>query len=236
MRRHQFETYLDKVFDFSSRVAALADGRCYSDHSAQKVFDAVFLGSACQFGSLHRIESECQQGVLRHRIGPLSEDTIGYSLERQHPSALFALSCDIARQLKRNQVLASRRSRGRVIAAVDGIEICSSFRRCCSLCLERRVTHKLGEEMREDLQYYRRISVVSIVSGTFPLPLGIRFQQKGEEEVACSLALLKELRQRLGPRFFDVLMADSLYLQTPFVKNIEVLGLGLGYQPQSQSA
>lgn len=224
MRRHRFETYLDKVFDFSSQVAKLPDGRQYSDHSAQKVFAAVFLGSACQFGPVHRIESECQRGALRHRIGRLSEDTIGYALERQDPEAIFALGCELARQMKRNQVLASTWSRGLVVAAVDGIEICSSFVRCCALCLERRVTHKVGEELREDIQYYHRISVASVVSSAFPIPLGIRFQKKGEDEVACSLALLQQLRERLGPRFLDVLVADALYLQTPFVKELEKLG------------
>lgn len=224
MRRHQFETYLDKVFDFSSQVAELPDGRQYSDHSTKKVFDAVFLGSACQFGPLHRIESECRQGALRHRIGHVSEDTIGYALERQDPEAIFALGCKLARQMKRNQVLVSSWSRGRVVAAVDGIEICSSFVRCCALCLERKVTRKVGEELREDIQYYHRISMASIVSSAFSIPLGIRFQNKGEDEVACSLALLQRIREHLGPRFFDVLVADALYLQTPFVKEIEKLG------------
>lgn len=213
------------MFDFAARVAKLPDGRSYSSHSAQKVFDAVFLGSACQFGPLHRIETECRQGTLRHRIGSLSEDTIGYTLERQDPSAIFALGCDIARQLKRNQVLASTWSRGLVVAAADGIEICSSFARCCPHCMERTMKHKVGEELREDTQYYHRISVVTIVSGSFPIPLGLRFQKNSEDEVACTLALLEDLRQRLGPRFFDVLVADALYLQTPFVKKIEALGL-----------
>jgi hypothetical protein len=131
LRRHPFETYLDKVFDLSARVAALPDGRCYGMHSARKVFAAVFFGSACQFGSLHQIEAECRQGRLRHCIGALSEDTIGYTLEWQDADAIFTLGCDIARQLKRNQVLLSTWSRGRVVVAVDGIEICSSFRRCC---------------------------------------------------------------------------------------------------------
>lgn len=224
MQRHQFETYLDKVFDFSTRVAELPDGRCYATHSARKVFDAVFLGSACQFASLHRIESECRQGALRHRIGSLSEDTIGYTLERQEPSALLALGCTLARQLKRNQVLTSTWSRSLLVAAADGIEICSSFARCCPHCLERTVKHKVGEELREDTQYYHRISVVTLVSGSFPVPLGLRFQKKGEDEVACTLALLEDLRRHLGPRFFDVLVGDALYLQSPFVHKIEALG------------
>ena len=225
MRRHQFETYLDKVFDFSARVAALPDGRSYAAHSAQKVFQAVFLGCACQFASLHRIESECRQGALRHRIGPVSEDTIGYVLERQDPDAVFNLLCDIARQLKRNQVFASSWSRGLVVAAVDGIEIWNSYARCCDNCLERKMKCKLGEQECEQTQYYHRMSVVTIVSSAFPIPLGIRFQNKGEDELACSLALLQDLLRQLGRRFLDLLVADALYLRSPFVREIEALGL-----------
>ena len=142
LSRHQFEKYLDQVFDFFTRLAALPDGRCYGNHSLQKIFEAVFLGSACQFDPLHRIETECRQGALRRRIGRVSEDAIGYTLERQDPHAIFALGCDLARQLKRNQVLASTWSRGLVVAAVDGIEICT-FVGCCSRCLERTVKDKL---------------------------------------------------------------------------------------------
>lgn len=213
------------MLDFAARIAALPDGRCYANHSAQKILEAVFFGSACQFGPLHRIETECREGALRHRIGRVSEDAIGYTLERQDPGAIFALGCAIARQLKRNLVFASTWSRGLVVAAVDGIEICSSSLRCCSGCLERTVKAKVGGELREQVQYYHRISVVSIVSAAFPIPLGIRFQYKGEDEVACSLALLEDLVGQLGRRFLDVLVADALYLRTSFVEKIQALGL-----------
>jgi hypothetical protein len=93
---------------------------------------AVFLASACQCGPLHRVEDECRQGVLRRRIGAISEDDIVYVLERQDSTALFDLGCTIARQLKRNGIFASSWSRGRVVAAIDGIEICSFYVRCCS--------------------------------------------------------------------------------------------------------
>ena len=43
--------------------------------------------------------------------------------------------------------------------------------------------------------------------------------------MACSLDLLRELRAELGSRFLDLLVADALYLQAPFVKAIEGLGL-----------
>lgn len=147
MRRHQFEAYLDKVFDFSARVDALPEGRRSPQHPGKKILDAVFLGAACQFPALLRIEAECQQGALSKRIGAVSEDALGYALKRNDPGALFALGCEIAAQLKRNGVLRSHWSRGLVVAAVDGIEICSSFVRSCEHCMERKITHLVDGEL-----------------------------------------------------------------------------------------
>lgn len=225
MSRHRFETYLDKVFGFSQLVSALPEGRQSPQHSWQRVFDAVFLGAAMQMPSLLQIEAACCGGALANRIGPISDDTLGYALERQSPKQVFALSCEIARRLKRNGVLRSDWSRGLVVGAVDGIEICSSFARCCDACMEREVQHKVRGEMRTDIQYYHRIVAVALVSTPFPIPLGIRFQKDGEGEVSCALALLQDLVAQLGRRFLDLLVGDALYLQAPFVKEVEGLGL-----------
>ena len=223
--RHRFEAYLDKVFGFSTLVSALPEGRQFPQHSWKKVFDAVFLGAAMQIPSLLQIEAECHHGALAQRIGPISDDTLGYSLERQSPEPVFALSCAIARRLKRNGVLRSDWSRGLVVGAVDGIEICSSFARCCDACMEREVQHKVNGEMQTEIQYYHRIVVVVLVSPEFPIPLGVRFQKNGEGEIACALALLQDLVGQLGRRFLDVLVGDALYLQAPFVQEVERLGL-----------
>lgn len=225
MIRHRFETYLDKVFDFSDLVNSLPEGRKFPQHPCKKVFDAVFLSAAMQIPSLLQIEAECRSGALAKRIGPISADTLGYALERQSPQPVFALGCEIARRLKRNGVLRSDWSRGLVVAAVDGIEICSSFLRCCDACMEREIEHKVNGEMRTDLQYYHRIVTVAVVSTPFPIPLGLRFQKNGEGEVACASALLRDLDDQLGRRFLDVVVADALYMQTPFVQEVERLGL-----------
>jgi len=225
LTRHRFEAYLDKVFGFSDLVSSLPEGREFPQHAWKKVFDAVFLGAAMQIPSLLQIEAECCGGALAKRIGPISDDTIGYALERQSPEPVFALSCEIARRLKRNGVLRSDWSRGLVVAAVDGIEICSSFVRCCDACMEREIEHKVNGELRVDIQYYHRIVVVAVVSTPFPIPLGLRFQKNGEGEVGCALALLQDLDHQLGRRFLDVLVGDALYMQAPFVKEVERLGL-----------
>ena len=206
-------------------MGALPEGREFPQHSWKKVFDAVFLGAAMQIPSLLQIEAECHDGALAKRIGPISDDTLGYALQRQPPEPVFALSCEIARRLKRNGVLRSDWSRGLVVGAVDGIEICSSFARCCDACMEREIQHKVNGEMRTDIQYYHRIVAVALVSTPFPIPWGLRFQKDGEGEVSCALALLQDLVGQLGRRFLDVLVGDALYLQAPFVKAVEDLGL-----------
>jgi hypothetical protein len=223
--RHRFEVYLDKVFDFLQLVDSLPEGRRRPRHPWQKVFHAVFLGAAMQIPSLLQIQAECRRGSLSKRIGPISDDTFGYALQRQSPEPVFALGCEVARRLKRNGVLRSDWSRGLIVAAVDGIEICSSFVRCCDACMQRQVQHKVGGDLRTDIQYYHRIVAVVIVSTPFPIPLGIRFQKDGESEVNCALDLLKDLLGQLGRRFIDLLVGDALYLQAPFVKEVERLGL-----------
>ena len=229
MSRHRFEAYLDKVFGFSDLVSALAEGRQFPQHPWKKVFAAVFLGAAMQIPSLLQIEAECHDGALAKRIGPIRDDTLGDALERQSPEPVFELSCEIARRLKRNGVLRSAWSRGLVVGAVDGIEICSSFARCCDACMEREVQHKVNGERQTDIQYYHRIVAITLVSTPFPIPLGVRFQKNGEGEVACALALLQDLVDRLGRRYLDVLVGDALYLQAPFVKEVERLGLVWGF-------
>ena len=225
MSRHRFEAYLNKVFGFSDLVRAMPEGRHSPPHPWAKIFDAVFLGAAMQVPSLLQIEAECRRGALAKRIGPISDDTIGYALQRQSPEPVFALGCHVAGRLKRNGVLRSDWSRGLIVAAVDGIEICSSFARCCDACMQREVQHKVRGELRTDVQYYHRIVAVVVVSTPVPVPLGIRFQKDGEAEVPCALALLQDLVDRLGRRFLDLLVGDALYLQAPFVTEVERLGL-----------
>jgi hypothetical protein len=225
LHRRQFEAYLDKVFAWSARVSAWPEGRHGPRHPGKKVGDAVFLGAAVQIPNLHQLEAECRGGVFAQRIGALSEDTLGYALQRQDPAPVFALGCEVARRLKRNGVLHSDWARGRLVAAVDGIEICRSFSRCCDACMEREVEHQVDGQKRKDTQYYHRIVAVVLVSTPFPVPLGLRFQKKGETEVACAIALLRELEQQLGRRFLDLVVGDALYLQQGFVNAVESLDL-----------
>jgi hypothetical protein len=62
LQRRQFEAYLDKVFDFSARVAAMPEGRPYAQHPWKKVGDAVFLGAAVQIPNVHAWRLNADKG------------------------------------------------------------------------------------------------------------------------------------------------------------------------------
>jgi len=142
---------------------------------------------------------------LRGRVGPAP---FGYALQRQAPEQVFALGCEIAGRLKRNGVLRSDNwSRGLVSGGSPAAAM------------------PVRGDMRTDIQYYHKIVALAVVSTPFPIPLGIRFQKDGEGEVSCALALLKDLVGQLGRCFLDVLVGDALYLQSPFVQEVEELGL-----------
>lgn len=223
MSRRRFEASLDKVFDFFPLAAAMPEGRQSPQHAWSKVFAALFFGAAAQMASLLEMEAACRRGSLAKRIGALSNNTFAYAMQRQPPEDLFAPGCAIAKRIKRNAMLRSHWSRGFVVAAVDGIEICSSYTRCCPRCLERRIERKIDGQTQECVQYYHRIVVV--VSGEFPMPVGGRFQQPGECAVACARLLLQDLARSLGRRYFDILVAAAIYPRKPFIEEIEQLGL-----------
>ena len=107
-------------------------------------------------------------------------------MRRQDIDPLFPPGRPIAQRLKRNGVLGSEWAMGGLPAAVDGIEIRGSHARCWDTCPERKLERKVDGELRECLQYYHRVPAVSLANSHFPVFLGIRFQQTGETEVACS--------------------------------------------------
>jgi hypothetical protein len=86
-----------------------------------------------------------------------------------------------------------------------------SRHRCCPLCSKRTVTVK-GEEVTE---YYHRGVVFHLVGFPIAVPLDVEMTRPGEGEVIAAKRLLERALRRYG-RFFDVVLADSLYMEAPF--------------------
>lgn len=217
-----FFQYLRKVFDFPQRVATLRDARQDPDYSPAVIFQAIFYGAVFRLGSFHQLEAELAQPFLRHWLeleSPLSEDTLRYSVSSFAVETLEQVLVEINRQLKRNKALEVGRVAGRLVAALDGVEVLASYSRCCEECLQRTVweTRSDGKKVART-QYYHRVVGCQMVGGAVQPLLGWEWVKPGEEEVGAAKRLLRRMPSLYGSRFFDILLLDALYAQAAVLK------------------
>ena len=112
-----------------------------------------------------------------------------------------------------------------MVAALDGIEVLSSFSRRCDSCLERRVILKdQAGRKTEQTQYYHRAVGCQMVHSPVKPFLAIEWLRPGEGEDTAALRLLHRLPHLYGSRFFDILLLDALYAQTPVLELVEQIG------------
>ena len=101
------------------------------------MFFAIF---ACRIGSFNELEQHRGKPGWRRWLGKHdlpSADGLAYVSERIEPDDLRSCLGHVYSRLKRNKVLGPRR--GWMLAAVDGHEINSSYKRCCDRCLTREL-------------------------------------------------------------------------------------------------
>lgn len=225
-----FARYLNKVFDFRTAVATLTDSRLDPEISPSTVFLAAFHGFAFRLPSFQQLEAELSQPALLRWIGadrPFGDDVLRYSLSGFHLENLEPILIQINRTLKRNKALDPGRVQGRIVAALDGIEVLSSYSRCCDACLQRRVSVRKAGVKVEQIQYYHRAVGCQIVSSPTKPFLALEWLQPGEGEDAAALRLLRNIPKLYGSRFFDILLLDALYAQAPVLQLAEGIGWDL---------
>src|SRR5665213_3370513 len=225
-----FGRYLNKVFDFRSAVAGLTDSRRDPEISPTAIFLAAFHSFVFRLPSFQQLESELTQPALQRWVGAeraFSDDALRYSLSGFHLEGLEQMLTDINRTLKRNKVFDADRVQGRIVAALDGIEVLSSYSRHCDSCLERRVTVRKAGVRVEQIQYYHRAVGCQIVNGPVKTFLALEWLRSGEGEDTAALRLLRNLPDRYGSRFFDILLLDALYAQALVFKLAAEIGWDL---------
>src|SRR5688572_15763352 len=129
-----FARYLNKVFAFRATAAGLKDSRRDPEISPSAVFLAVFHGFVFRLPSFQQLEAELAQPALQQWIGAdraFRDDVLRYSLSGFHLQELEQMLVQINRTLKRNKALDTGRVQGHIVAAVDGVEVLSSYSRCC---------------------------------------------------------------------------------------------------------
>ena len=131
-----FARYLNKVFDFRAAVAAMADARVTPEIPPSAVFLAAFHGFVFRLRSFQQLEAEISHPAFQNWIGApraFHDDVLRYSLCGFSLSPLETMLVNVNRTLKRNKVLDEGRVQACIVAALDGIEVLSSYSRCCML-------------------------------------------------------------------------------------------------------
>lgn len=226
-----FSTYLNKGFDLRAHAGLMSDARHNPDISPGSVFLAMFHAFVFRLPSLQQLDAELAHSFLPQWIGAeraFRDDTLRYSLCGFDLQPLEAMLVDVNRRLKRGKAFDEGRVQGRLVAALDGIEVLSSFSRCCDSCLERIVERKnqAGQKIRET-QYYHRMVGCQMIHSPVKSFLAVEWLQPGEGEDTAALRLLSRLPKLYGSQFFDILLLDALYAQTPILKLADQIGWDL---------
>jgi len=124
-----------------------------------------------------------------------------------------------------NKVLRENTINGLRVSAVDGVELFSSKVKCCENCLTRKVK---GED-----EYFHKAVVCMTVGSDPHIALGVEMlgpkndgSDKDEGEMTGVKRLLKNLH-RTHYHFSDVIVADALYMNAPFISLVKGIGMNV---------
>lgn len=192
-----FSAGLNKGFDLRPHAAQRKDARLDPDISPARVFRALFHAFLFRLPSFQQLDRELSHSYLPHGIGAeraFREDTLRYRLASFDRDPLPALRGEVNRRFKRAQVFEEGRVPGHLVAALDGVEVLSRFRRHGESGLPRRVTRKdqAGRKIEETQYCHRAVGCQMIHSPVQPF-LGGEGLRPGDSEEAAALRLLRRL-------------------------------------------
>jgi hypothetical protein len=199
-----FTAYVNKVFHLREALPSLHDARQDPEISPSTVFQALFHAFVFRLRSFKELEDDLAQPPFWQQIDApraFRDDTLRYSLCGFDLKPLEDMLEAANRQLKRNKAFERGRVQGHIVAALDGMEVLSSYSRCCEDCSERRVTSKGSDgQPVERIQYYHRAVGCQIVSSPVKSFLGVDWVAPGESEDKAALRLLSHLVDHYGSR------------------------------------
>ena len=197
-------------------MASLRDTRSRPQIATATVWLCVFGLFAVRLRSFHTLEQELRRphrwrAWAGERLP--SADTLGRVLAAFSLAELRAVLGVVNRQAWRRQAIHGRPGAAYRVVAVDGHELWASRARCCAQCLQREV----GVGERRQVEYYHRVVVAQWVGVTPPSLLDVERIGPHEGEVVAARRLVARIFRTYG-RLIDVITADALYLEAPFLR------------------
>lgn len=220
--------YAQKRFHLNLLAGAFSDGRRYPQIPGRAISLSLLLGEVAHIPSLFQLQAETELPQWQHWVGyphRISDDTLDYVSERMDPDKLRRGAIWINRQLKRGKAFEENKIKGMLAVSLDANEQFCSDHRCCPDCLTREITAKdaQGQPVKRT-QYYHKQVYAQLSGPRLSVILDVAPMRQGEEECAAALRLLIGLREKYGPRFFDLVVVDAWYTKGPFLKAVVAMG------------
>lgn len=224
----QMLTYFSKVYHLGEKINTLKDKRVKSPIKISTITFVVLFGFMLQIRSFNRLEHWLKKGkfnkVLPKRTKMPRIDAVRRSLSDFDLDGLKNLHNSIIKTSINNKVFRNGTIDGLKVAAIDGVELFESTKKCCDNCLSR--------VQRDGVTHYFHRSVVCSTVGSDPhLILGQEMLEpkgdgsdKDEGEITGGKRLIRKLYKEFH-HFADIIVADALYCKSTWIN--EVLSIGM---------
>jgi len=216
-RARQLWDYANKVYGLGKFLRRYRDLRVHPKYSPATILSLIILSIAARVGSLFQIERMGVSGELDRLLDigkKPSADTLGYALEHADIENLKAYNASIIQKARRNKVHNFGTIRGLRVCAVDGTEPYKTMNPCRAALLWAKRVLSNGKEER-----YERAVGLSYVGNQPRLLFGLERIKAGEGEVAAATRMIRDTYRR-NFRYSDIITADALYAQGPFINKV----------------
>jgi hypothetical protein len=254
-RLRQILAYAHKVYGLDRLLGEVYDSRRKPATTAPAVAAILLHAGLLRIRSFNALEPRLCERSFARLLGRseddarlCSVDTLSRAARVMDLDSLRALAQALIHKAERNKVFREGWHGALRFAAIDGWEPFCSRSRHCAHCLVRHLRLKDREgNITPVEQYYHRYVVALLIDQRFDLvldfepllpkdlrPLSPKRTQAGttqlvkadldEGELTAATRLVKRLKHSFG--WVDVVVADALYANGPFLTTLHQLGLG----------
>jgi len=222
--------YINKVYGLAHRARQIRDRRKRRSVKTNVVAYLLIFGFVFQVSSFNRMKYFIEDNKQRFlNLFPKGTklpkiDALREIVKEMELDDVLNMHDGVVDKAIENKVLRENTINGLRVSAVDGIELFSSKVKCCDGCLTRKL--KNGET-----EYFHK-AIVCMTVGVDPhIALGMEMlgpkndgSDKDEGEMTGVKRLLKNLN-KTHYHFADVIVADALYMNAPFITLVRSIGM-----------
>lgn len=221
--------YVNKVYDLRNHVQNIRDFRKRRSIRLSSTVYMLIFAFAFHVSSFNdlRFWLEDQNGRFKHLFKKGTRlpkvDALRDIVKQIEYVDTEAILDSIVSKTAENKILRENTIRGFRVCAVDGMEVFNSKLKSCPYCLTRTVS---GET-----EYFHKAVVCMTVGSDPHVALGMEMLKpqtdgscKDEGEMTGVKRLLKRLN-KTHYHFSDVIVADALYMNAPFINLVAEIGM-----------